>query len=131
MNKFNEFCMIGAQVNGGGFRCPFFRLAMYDIFWPMELDPVVFNFENKIGSVKNLSEAVSFVPAINDILAGGMPFIRETPFGTTWIGEKGGALFFWDTADKVTVDLPEGWKISIRGNELCVRKQQGVVLIVR
>lgn len=28
-------------------------------------------------------------------------------------------------------DLPEGWKISIRGNELCVRKQQGVALIVR
>ncbi|MCQ2378058.1 MAG: hypothetical protein MJ016_02460 [Victivallaceae bacterium] len=106
----NEFAMIGAQIHWGGFRCPFFRLAMYDIFWPMELDPVVFNFENKIGSIRNFSEAVSFVPAINDILAGGMPFIRETPFGTTWISEKSGAIFFWEGVKDFKASLPEGFE---------------------
>ncbi len=28
-------------------------------------------------------------------------------------------------------ELPEGWKFFVRGNELCVRKQHGLVLTVR
>ncbi|MCQ2378057.1 MAG: hypothetical protein MJ016_02455 [Victivallaceae bacterium] len=104
----NEFCMIGAQVNGGGFRCPFFRLAMYDVFFPLSMDPVALHFEKEIGLNDKLLHALSFVPAINDVLAQGMPFIRETAFGTTWITPKGGAVFCWNGVKDLQIRLPEG-----------------------
>ncbi len=106
----NEFAMIGAQIHWGGFRCPFFRLAMYDIFWPMELDALVLDFETGIGRKAKLASAVSFVPAINETLAFGMPFIRETPCGTSWISDKGGALFFWDGVKELQAELPAGFE---------------------
>ncbi|MCQ2351995.1 MAG: hypothetical protein MJ033_00770 [Victivallaceae bacterium] len=105
----NEFAMIGAQIHWGGFRCPFFRLAMYDIFWPMELDALALDFETGIGRKAKLASAVAFVPAINETLAFGMPFIRETPCGTSWISDKGGALFFWDGVKELKAELPAGF----------------------
>lgn len=60
----------------------------------------------------------------------GMPFIRETAFGTTWIGENGGALFFWNPVKKVTVNLPDGWKIKgIEGNVLTDVKADAIYLL--
>lgn len=103
----NEFAMVGAQIDLGGWRCDFFRLAMYDIFFPIVLDPLVLNFEYKLGGIANIERAVSFVPSLNKILDSGMPFIRETPFGTSWISEKGGALFFWDGVENFTAELPD------------------------
>jgi len=42
----------------------------------------------------------------------GMPFVRETPFGTSWISDKGGALFFYDAVKEIKLDLPEGWTVD-------------------
>ena len=103
----NEFAMVGAQIDLGGWRCDFFRLAMYDIFFPIVLDPLALNFEYKLGGIDNIKRAASFVPSLNKILDSGMPFIRETPFGTSWISEKGGALFFWDGVENFTAELPD------------------------
>ncbi len=33
--------------------------------------------------------------SVNEVLSFGMPFIRETPFGTMWISDKGGVFFCW------------------------------------
>ncbi|MCQ2379228.1 MAG: hypothetical protein MJ016_08525, partial [Victivallaceae bacterium] len=49
----------------------------------------------------------------------GVRDVRETDFGTVRLGERGGVLFFWNPTKKVTVDLPEGWKIrGVEGNVL-------------
>ncbi len=105
----NEFAMIGAQCNGGGFNSPYFRLAMYDVFWPMNMDGVTFNFETGFGVNDLTRHAVSFVPTINEVLSFGMPFIRETPFGTTWIADKGGAFFCWNGVKNLKATLPAGF----------------------
>lgn len=42
----------------------------------------------------------------------GLPFVRETSFGTSWISEKGGALFFNDRISHMKLDLPENWLIE-------------------
>ncbi|MCQ2379992.1 MAG: hypothetical protein MJ025_03605 [Victivallaceae bacterium] len=106
----NEFAMIGAQVHWGGFRLDYFRLAMYDIFWPLDLGPVVFGFENKVGVIDRTKRAMNIAKAVNAALdATGMPFIRQTPFGTSWMSEKGGALFFFDGVKKLEASLPEGF----------------------
>ncbi len=105
----NEFSLIGAQCNGGGFNSPYFRNAMYDTFWPMNLDGVTFNFETGFGINQLTEHAVSFVPTINEVLSFGMPFIRETPFGTMWIADKGGAFFCWNGVRNFQATLPEGF----------------------
>ena len=42
-----------------------------------------------------------------------MPFVRETPFGTTWTGKDGGLIVFLRDAEEVDVTLPKAW--TIRG----------------
>lgn len=48
-----------------------------------------------------------------------MPFVRETPFGTVWVGKDGGAIFFLKDADDVDVKLPTSWTIrGVKGARL-------------
>ncbi len=102
----NEFAMIGAQIELAGWRCDFFRLAMYDIFFPIPLDPLVLDFEYTLGGIDQIKRAISFIPTLNKLLAQGMPFIRETPFGTSWVSANGGAFFFWDGVEDFRAEVP-------------------------
>ena len=102
----NEFAMIGAIIEAAGWRCDRFRLAMYGIFTPEELDPLVLDFEYKLGDIANLKKITAMVPTINRLLDQGMPFIRNTEFGTTWISDNGGALFFWNGVKNFEAELP-------------------------
>jgi len=106
----NEFAMIGAQIDAAGFRCDHFRLAMYDIFTPLFLDGKVFDFDDFVGAQKLIDEELAFVRPINQLLAGGMPFIRETAFGTSWISDKTAAFFFWDGVDDFHAKVPADFR---------------------
>ena len=100
-------------------------------FSTTELSGYTFQFDRVKDEVVRANRMVSLVPKFNEALDNtGMPFVRETEFGTTWIGEKGGALFFWNPAKKVTVNLPAGWKIKgVDGNVLTDVKEDAIYLL--
>ncbi|MCQ2377678.1 MAG: hypothetical protein MJ016_00505 [Victivallaceae bacterium] len=118
-----EFAMIGGTPSAhivGGVTLDAFRTGMYACFPTFEIDGAVFGIESVRGQLERANRAISFVPKFNEAVDFcGMPYIRETPFGTVWLGDQGAVLFFWNPAKKVTVDLPEGWKIrGVEGNVL-------------
>ncbi|MCQ2378144.1 MAG: hypothetical protein MJ016_02905 [Victivallaceae bacterium] len=129
-----EFSMVGQTPNGGVFGAltldPF-RLAMYGCFQKWACDGAIFGIERFPDEFARSRRGFAFIPKFNEVLDHvGMPFIRETSFGTVWISEKGGALFFWDPAEKVTVDLPENMKIrGIAGNVLTGVKQDSIYFL--
>ncbi len=130
----NEFCLVGSVPSANfqeGLELDFFRTGMYGCFPITELSGYAFQFDRVADEVVRANRMVSLVPKFNEALDNtGMPYIRETEFGTTWIGEKGGALFFWHPAKKVTVNLPDGWKIKgVNGNVLTDVKADAIYLL--
>ncbi|MCQ2378515.1 MAG: hypothetical protein MJ016_04785, partial [Victivallaceae bacterium] len=108
----NEFAMIGAQIDAAGFRCDHFRLAMYDVFTPLFLDAKVFDFDTFVGETGLIDEELPLVAPVNELLSGGMPFIRETAFGTSWISENTAGFFFWDGVKELKLKVPAGYEAS-------------------
>ena len=130
----NEFSLVGSVPSGNfweALELDFFRTGMFGCFITIELSGYTFQFDRVKDEVVRVNRLVSLVPKFNEALDNtGMPFIRETEFGTTWIGEKGGALFFWNPAKKVTVDLPQGWKIKgVDGNVLTDVQPDAIYLL--
>lgn len=130
----NEFCLVGSVPSGNfweGLELDFFRAGMFGCFITTELSGYTFQFDRVKDEVVRANRMVSLVPKFNEALDNtGMPFIRETEFGTTWIGEKGGALLFWNPAKKVTVNLPQGWKIKgVDGNVLTDVQPDAIYLL--
>ncbi len=130
----NEFCLVGSVPSANfweGLELDFFRTGMYACFPITEFSGYTFRFERVKDELVRADRMVSLVPKFNEALDNtGMPFVRETPFGTTWIGDKGGALFFWNPAKKVTVDLPAGWRIKgVDGNVLTDVKADSIYLL--
>ncbi|MCQ2378122.1 MAG: hypothetical protein MJ016_02795 [Victivallaceae bacterium] len=129
-----EFSLVGTapwcDLEGGTSLDPF-RLGMYGCFPRFEIEATFLGVERIPDEVKRGQRVVSLVKPFNEALDNtGMPFIRETPFGTSWIGEKGGALLFWNPAKKVVVDLPENWKIEgVEGNVLLDVKPDSIYLL--
>ncbi len=118
----NEFAFVGACPTAHDALAAVFldnfRVAMYGAFINLNLDPVAFNFDTIPNEQKELKRVLNYVPTWNLALdSTGMPFVRETPFGTSWIGEKGGALFFFHGVKNLSVDLPEGMKAYSLTNE--------------
>ena len=116
-----EFCMVG-EIPGcllsAGLSLDAFRTGMYACFPRFEHAGVAFGFDRIPGEVMRARRADSFTRKFNEALdICGMPFVRETAFGTVWTGRRGGAVFFWNPTDKATIDLPKGWRIrGIDGN---------------
>ncbi len=131
-----EFAMLGSapwcDLEGGVGLDPF-RLGMYGCFPRFEIEATFLGVDRIPGEVERGLRVVSLVKPFNAALDHvGMPFIRETEFGTTWIGEKGGALLFWNPVREVTVDLPAGWKIKgVEGNVLRDVPGDAIYLIER
>ena len=113
-----EFALYGQQVRtnlGDGQAIDWFRAAMHCAFTMTLVDGYAANFERTVGELANVKRISGFLPSVNAALdLTGVPFVRETPFGTSWVGENGGALFFWHGVKSVDVTLPQGWRI--RGN---------------
>ena len=110
-----EFALYGQQIRtnlGDEQAIDWFRAAMHCAFTMTLVDGYAANFERTVGELANVKRISSFLPAVNAALdLTGVPFVRETPFGTSWVGENGGALFFWHGAKSVDVTLPKGWRI--------------------
>ena len=109
-----EFAIVGAQSSAlnvpDQIYLDYFRTAMYGAFLPLNLDCVAFNFDFVPENQKKVNEALKYVPTINAALdLCGVPFVRETEFGTSWIGKDGGALFFFDGVKDFSAKLPEGF----------------------
>ncbi len=130
----NEFVLVGSSPSAdlrGGVSLDAFRTGMYGCFVSFNMGPILLDIDVVPEFLSRGRRAMDLAKPFNDALDNvGMPYVRETPFGTSWIGEKGGALFFWNPTKKVTVDLPAGWKIKgIEGNVLTDVKEDTIVLI--
>lgn len=112
-----EFALVGTapgtHLVGDGLELDYFRMAMYNSFGIISTDGYAAGFERVPGEIA----AVERIGKLNPVIARarenvGMPFVRETPFGTSWISDKGGALFFYDAVKEIKLDLPEGWTVD-------------------
>ena len=129
-----EFALLGALLftnQGDDLALDFFRLAMYGAFPTISIDGYANGFERMLGEIKMIERIGKLLPSVNAALdVTGMPYIRETEFGTMWVGKNGGALFFWDGAESVTLDLPKGWRIrDQKGNKLEHVKPDTIVIL--
>jgi len=129
-----EFALLGASLitkKGDDLALDFFRLAMYGAFAKICVDGYANSFERSPGEIKIIERIGKLLPPVNAALdVTGMPYIRETEFGTMWVGKNGGALFFWDGAESVTLDLPKGWRIrGQKGNKLEHVKPDTIVIL--
>ncbi len=132
-----EFALVGTAPGthnvGDGFELDYFRMAMYNSFGIISVDGYAIGFERVPGEIA----AVRRIGALNPCLSRardhvGMPFVRETPFGTSWISDNGGALFFYDRVSHMTLDLPKGWVIEGHdGMELHNVSEDTVLLLVK
>ena len=129
-----EFCMVG-EIPGcllsAGLSLDAFRTGMYACFPRFEHAGAAFGFDRLPDEVKRARRADSFTRKFNEALdICGMPFVRETPFGTVWTGERGGAVFFWNPTEKATIDLPKGWRIrGVDGNVIRGAKGDDIYFI--
>ncbi len=119
----NEFCLVGSLPTGNyadALNIDPFRTAMYGCFPTFWLAGYTYNFESIPGEIKRADSVIKHLKKINEALdLAGMPFIRETAFGTTWYGKNGGALFFCNPTKKAVINLPQGWVIDgVEGNVL-------------
>lgn len=119
----NEFCLVGSVPSGNfadALNLDPFRCAMFGCYPIYCLAGYTFNFERIPGELDRAAMAVKHVKKINEALdLAGMPYIRETPFGTTWYGKNGGALFFANPTEKAVINLPKNWEIKgVKGNIL-------------
>ena len=130
----NEFCMVG-EIPGcllsAGLALDAFRTGMYACFPRFEHAGAAFGFDRIPGEVERARRADSFTRKFNEALdICGMPFVRETAFGTVWTGRRGGAVFFWNPTEKATIDLPKGWKIrGIEGSVIRGAKGDDIYFI--
>ena len=132
----NEFAIVGQVPYGsisGGLQLDYFRTGMYGAFPIFEFAGTTFDFDRIAGEAARGKRAVSFVPEFNRALDFvGMPYIRETDFGTVWYGKGGAVMFFWNPVKKLTLDLPDGWKIrGVEGNVLNDVKGDSIIYIDR
>ena len=97
----------------------------------INVDGYAQGFERTPGELAKVERMARLNPFINKAQQlVGYPYIRETPFGTSWISGKGGALFFYDGVKELKVDLPDGWKIEgAEGNVLRDVKPDTVVFL--
>lgn len=105
-----EFAFIGAFPTGEGFDFDYIRSSMYGTFYTTAFDNYKENFERVPGEIAHLNDMAHYTKFICEVLDScGMPFIRETDFGTSWISDKAGALFFYNAVDDFHAELPDGF----------------------
>ncbi len=131
-----EFALVGALPYGdvdGGLMLDYFRTGMYGTFVAFEFAGTTFGLDRVVGEVDRGKRAIALAPKFNGALDFvGMPYVRETDFGTVWYGKGGAVMFFWDPVKKLTLDLPQGWKIrGVEGNVLTDLPGDSIIYIDR
>lgn len=130
-----EFAMVGSNPGtwdlSGPLALDYFRTSMYGCFYPVSIDGMVTNFDRLPGELETVKNIFKLVPEMNKALDHvGMQYITETPFGTLWMSDKGGALFFYDSVKELKLNLPSGWSIKgVKGNVLKNIPRQSVILL--
>ena len=104
----NEFSLIGSLCYTNevdDIDLDYFRMAMYDCFMLTHVEGYAFKFERRPQEIELIARAGKLNPKINEALkVTGMPFIRETACGTSWVGKDGAAIFCYDPVKKLTVN---------------------------
>ncbi len=104
----NEFSLIGSLCYSNevdDIDLDYFRLAMYDSFMLTHVEGYAMDFERRPQEIERIARAGKLNPQINEALkVTGMPFIRETACGTSWVGKDGAAIFCYDPVKKLTVN---------------------------
>ncbi len=119
----NEFSMVGmapwCDLKGVLGVDPFI-FSMYGCFPRFETEGGFLGIERIDGELERAKKVFELVKPFNAALdATGMPWIRETEFGTTWISDKGGALCFLNGVKRAQVTLPTGYRIQgVEGDTL-------------
>ena len=91
----------------------YFRLGMHDAFFDIVVSSYAVGMETVPGEKKRVAE----IGALNRMFLQakelvGIPFVRQTPFGTSWTSSTGAALFLWNPVEQLSLDLPEGWGVK-------------------
>ncbi|OQA87572.1 MAG: hypothetical protein BWY31_00740 [Lentisphaerae bacterium ADurb.Bin242] len=131
-----EFALVGTapgtHLVGDGLELDYFRMAMYNSFGIVSTDGYAAGFERVPGEIAAVRRIGTLNPPIARARENvGMPFVRETPFGTVWIGDKGGALFFYDAVKEIKLDLPEGWMVEGHGGNILRNVPEDTVILLR
>ena len=131
-----EFALVGGVPYGdnrGGLMLDFFRTGMYGTFVAFEYAGTALDFDRFVGEAERGRRASSLAPKFNEALDFvGMPYVRESEFGTVWYGKGGAVMFFWDPVKKLTLNLPQGWKIrGVEGNTLTDIPGDSIIYIDR
>ena len=104
----NEFSLIGSLCYSNDvddIDLDYFRLAMYDSFMLNHVEGYANNFERRPEEINIYKRIGKLNPKINEALkVTVMPFIRDIPCGTSWVGENGAAVFCYDPVKKLTVE---------------------------
>ena len=90
----------------------YFRLGMHDAFFDVVVSPYAVGMETVPGEMALMAE----IGQLNRIFLRakelvGIPFVQQTPFGTSWTSQTGAALFFWNPVGEVGLRLPAGWRV--------------------
>jgi len=131
-----EFAMISSSLvlkpeDGDTFSLDVFRMAMYNANGRVDLDGWATGFERFPGELAKIRHMGRLLPEIDRTFARfRLPFIQTTDFGTLWTEGDKGALFFYDSVESITLDLPEGWGIEgVKGNTLRNIKPETIINI--
>lgn len=90
----------------------YFRMAMFYAF----VDVIVSGYACGMDTVPEERRLIEEIGALNPIITEaldtlGVPFVRQTCFGTSWTSPKGAALFFWSPVETCVLDVPDDWKV--------------------
>ena len=131
-----EFAMISSSLvlkpeDGDTFSLDPFRMAMYNANGRIDLDGYVANIERFPNEIKMIEKLGTMLPEIERTFKRfRLPFIKTTEFGTLWTEGDKGALFFYDSVESITLDLPDGWGIeNVKGNTLKNIKPETIINI--
>lgn len=118
--KGKEFAYVGgtplATVDNGqanALHCDYFRMLMYNATINIDVD----GYRNKFERIPGELEAMKHIKEWNLLFNKAhefveAPFVRETPFGTAWIGKTSAALFFERGVKELKLHLPPLWQIQ-------------------
>ena len=133
-----EFAVIGSSLvlkpeDGDTFSLDPFRMAMYNANGRIDLDGYVENIERFPNEIKMIEKLGTMLPEIDRTFKRfRLPFIKTTEFGTLWTEGDKGALFFYDSVDSITLELPPGWGIEgVKGKTIKNIKPETIINIGR
>ena len=108
-----EFATLGSNLGtneDASFVLNYFRVAMFGTYPKFFTDGYAQGFERSPGEIAKIDHVAKMLPAIQAALDFGVPFIRTTEYGTTWINGQGGAVYVWDNVGKLDIELPAGYE---------------------